>query len=128
VPGDGAAFVDREVAERFTKWLLPVPLGPTYTKRFCSVDPLQGAQRVLGLGRDRRAVRFPSVEGLAGGEPGCTASRPDRRLVAPGGLLGEQDPQDLGVVPALRGRAGDHFGRRVPDVWEQQAPQQPVEL
>ena len=38
--------------------------------------------------------------------------------VAAGGPLGEQDPEDLGVFPALRGGGRDHLRRRAADVWE----------
>src|SRR5947209_4211369 len=49
-------------------------------------------------------------------------------LVAAGGFLGEQHPQDLGVLPALRGRVGNHLRRRPADVWEPEPSEDSVEL
>ena len=49
-------------------------------------------------------------------------------MVAAGGLLGEQHPQDLGVFPALRGGVGDHLRRGAADIWQPQPAEQPLEL
>ena len=111
-----------------TRWLLPVPLGPQ--TQSASARPIHSSVRSacwVGL-RDRRGVLVPGVERLAGRQPGRAAAHRDRRLVAAGGLLGEQDAQDLGGLPALGGGGRDHLRRRAPDVGHPQPPQQAVEL
>ena len=92
------------------------------------VDPFQCPQRLLRLGGDHGPLGFPGVERLAGRQPGRAAAGPDRRLVAAGGLLGEQDLQDFGVFPALAGRGRDHLGRRAANIGQPQAAQESVEL
>ena len=72
------------------RWLLPVPDGPQTHSTSCAVDPFQRAERLLGRGGDHGPVGFPGVERLAGRQARRAAAGPDRRLVAAGGLLGEQ--------------------------------------
>ena len=74
------------------------------------------------------ACRFPRVERLAGRQPGGPPAHRGGRLVAAGGLLGEQHAQDLGVLPALRVGGREHLRRRPPHVRQPEPPQQPVEL
>ena len=74
------------------------------------------------------AVRLPGVERLAGRQPGRAAAHRDGRLVAAGGLLGEQNSEDFGVLPPLARRGGDHLGRCSANVGHSQPAQQAVEL
>ena len=89
--------------------VLPVPDGPQTTRFSRRCDPFQGAQRLLGRGRDRGRLGLPGVEGLAGGE----------RRPRPGGWRARSGP---GRRPPRRaGRGGP---RRVPSVgpWRWRAP------
>jgi hypothetical protein len=51
------------------------------------------------------------VQGFAGREAGGLAALRAGGDVTAGGLFGQQDPQHLGGVPALRLGGGDHLGR-----------------
>ena len=84
------------------------------------VDPFQGAQRLLGRGGDGAAVCVPGVEGLPGGEVRFLAPQPDGGLVASGALLGEENAEDFGGVPALRPRGRDHLDRGLAQVGQPQ--------
>jgi hypothetical protein len=55
-------------------------------------------------------------EGLPGRQPGGLAAHPPGGLVAAADLLGDQDAEDFGGVPALRPRGGQHLGCRVAQV------------
>ena len=81
---------------------LPASARAADDEDFGTVDPFEGPQRVLCLGGDHRGGRLPSVERLAGRQTRGASAHRDGRVVAAGGLLGEQDTQDLGVFPALR--------------------------
>ena len=111
-----------------TRCDLPGPARAADAECLGALDPLQRAQRLLGRLRDRRGVLVPGVEGLAGRQPRLAAAHPDRGLVAALGLFGQQDPQDLAGLPALRGRGRDHLGRGAADIGHPQPAQQPVEL
>ncbi|MGO9495099.1 MAG: hypothetical protein ACLQA5_00025, partial [Solirubrobacteraceae bacterium] len=65
---------------------------------------------------------------LPAGRPEARRRIRDGRVVAAGGLLGQEDAQDLGVFPALAGGGGDHLRRRSANVWHAQASEQSVEL
>ena len=100
VPGDGLAFVDREVAERFDEVALAGPgrsADANISWRSIHSSVLSACWVWAGIAE--RSV--PGVERLAGRQPGGAASRLDGRPVAAGGLLGEQHAQHFGVVPAL---------------------------
>ena len=73
-------------------------------------DPFQGAQRVLGGGRDRGQVLVPGVERLPGGEGGPGAAGGQRGAVPAGDFLGQQRAEHLGRVPPLRFGGGQHLG------------------
>ena len=64
------------------------PRRPAHDQVLPPADPLQGAQRLLGRGRDRGRLRAPGVEGLAGREPGGGAAGGQRGPFPPGGLVG----------------------------------------
>ncbi|MFZ0975230.1 MAG: hypothetical protein WAN22_23585 [Solirubrobacteraceae bacterium] len=117
VPGDGAAFVDREMPERFDEVRFPASARAADDEDFGTVDPFEGPQRVLCLGRDHRGGRLPGVERLAGRQTRGASAHRDGGVVAAGGLLGQEDAQDLGVFPALAGGGGDHLRRRSANVW-----------
>jgi hypothetical protein len=86
VPGDGAAVVDREVAERFDEMRFAGPARAAHNQDFGAVDPFERLQRLLGWFRDRRRVVLPGIEGLAGGQSGRAPAHVDRRPVATGGV------------------------------------------
>ena len=92
-------------------------------------DPFQGAQRLLGGGRDRgRPRRCPGVEGLPGGERRRGPAGGQRGAFPAGGLLGQQRPQHLGRFPALRLGGGDHLGGVAADVRQPQPAQQRLQV
>ena len=63
----------------------------------------------VGTGMEESCLA-PGVERLAGGQPGGLAAHAPGGLVAAADLLGEQDPQDLGGVPALGAGGGQDLG------------------
>ncbi len=65
---------------------------------------------LLGGAWDRACRLVPGLEGLAGGKAGASAASADGGDVAAGGFLGEQDPDELGGIPALRPGGRDHLG------------------
>jgi hypothetical protein len=78
-----------------------VPLGPqTHSASARSIHSSDRSERWVGL-RDRRGVLVPRFEGLARRQPGLAAAHLDRRAIAAGGRLGEQDPEDLAWVLAV---------------------------
>ena len=70
------------------------------------------------------APAVPVVQGLPGGEPGSLAAGAQVRGVAAGGLLGEQDSDEFGVVPALRSRGRDQLEEVAADVGKLEPPRQ----
>ena len=84
------------------KWLLPVPDGPQMHRFSLRCTHSRVRQGVLGRAWDGGCLLVPDVEGLAGGERRAFAAGAQVGGVAAGGFLGEQDPHDLGGVPALR--------------------------
>src|SRR5687768_11332618 len=70
----------------------------------------QGGQGVLGGFGDGGVLGLPGAQGLAGGEVRRGASQSAGGGVAAGYLLGDQKPQDLDGVPALRAGGGQHVG------------------
>jgi len=87
-PRDVGALVDGGVAECFEEVALAGARWTTDDDVLVAVDPLEGPQRSLGGLRDGGDGLVPSVEGLAGREPGRLATRPDRRGLSSGELLG----------------------------------------
>jgi hypothetical protein len=67
-----------------------------------AAGPFQDVQRRLGGGWDRGQRLVPGVEGLAGGEGRGGPAGSQRGTVPAGDLLGQQDRERLGRVPALR--------------------------
>jgi hypothetical protein len=65
-PGDGAAGVDGQLAEHFAQVRLARAGRPADAEVLVPVDPLEGAQRLLGGARDGTTLFVPDVEGLAG--------------------------------------------------------------
>ena len=93
-----------------SQWLLPVPLGPAMARFSCSRHPLEGGQALLGGHRYRRARGHPALEGLAGREVSPAPLDLGGGAIASLGLMGEQHPEYLCGVPALRlGGAHDIF-------------------
>ena len=110
------------------RWLLPVPDGPQM-QRF-SARAIHSSVRsaccvAAGIGD---AAAFHASNVLPAGSPRRAATHPDRRAVAAGGLLGEQDAQHFGGIPALGLRRGEDLGGGVANVGHPQPPQQPVDL
>ena len=103
-------------ARASTKWVLPVPRGSGDGEVLGAADPFQGGQPGLGAGRDRGVGLAPGLEGLPGRESGGFAAHPAGGVVAAADLLGDQHPQDLGGVPALRPGGGQHLGCGVAQV------------
>ena len=104
------------------KWLLPVPEGPQ-TTRLRRGRPTPGCAARSGSALGSRRVGFPGVEGLAGRQPGGLAAHRDGRVVAAGGLLGEQHAQHFGGLPALAGGGRDHIRRRAANIGQPQPAQ-----
>ena len=80
-----------------------MPLGPQ-THRFSARSSHSSVRSACWVAGDRRGLRVPGVEGLAGRQPGRAAAHPDRGLVAAGGLLGEQDPERPRRAPSAARR------------------------
>src|SRR5690606_13477491 len=88
-----------------------------------AADPFQGRQRGLGRDGDGGVVLAPGGEGLSGREAGGLAAHGLGGLVAAADLLGEQDAQDLGGVPALGSGGGQDLGGGGAQVGHPHAPQ-----
>ena len=99
------------------KWRLAGAGGAADAQVLPAVRPIPGCAARAGSVRGiEEACSVPGVEGLAGGERGALAAGAQGGRVPAGGLLGEQDPDDLGGVPALRfggGRRPRRMARRM---------------
>lgn len=67
-------------------------------------------------------------QSLAGGKVRRVASQAAGGSVAAGDLLGDQKPQDLGGVPALRAGGGQHVGGGFAHIGQAHPAHQPVQL
>ena len=127
-PGDLPAGFDRELAERFEEEGLAGARGAADDQVLAAADPLQGPQRRLGRGRDRRAGRLPGGERLAAREAGDGPPGGQGRPLAAGDLLGEQRPEHLGRLPALGPGGGEHLGGGAAERGQPQPAQQGVQV
>ena len=127
-PGHLQAGFDRELAERFEEEGLPGPRGAADDQVLAASDPLEGPERGLGRGRDRRVRHLPGGERLATREAGRRPPRRQGRPFAAGDLGGEQRPQQLGRLPALGPGGREHLGGGAPERWQAQAAQQGVQV
>ena len=116
--------LDGLLAEGLEQERLPGPGRAADDQVLPAVHPFQGAQRLLGRGRDRGQRRDPrrrrscrwGTRPRPGGWPARSVPgrRPPRRA----------GPEDLDRFPALRLRGGDHLGGVPADVGQPQPPQQ----
>ena len=79
-------------------------------------DPVEGPQGPLCLARDRRGLRLPGVERLAGRQSGRLAVHLAGGVVTPGRLFREENLERVSVVPALLPSPGEDRGAGLADV------------
>jgi hypothetical protein len=127
-PGDPQALLDGVVAEGFEQERLPGPRRSADHEVLAATDPFQGLQCLLGGGGDRRQGRVPGLEGLAGGESGRGAAGRQGGPCPAGDLLGEQDLEDFGGVPALGFRGGQDVGGVAAQMGQPEPAQQLLDL
>ena len=127
-PADPHAGVDDGVGEGFDEVALAGARRSGDGQVLGPADPFEGAQGGLGGCGDGGVLGAPGVEGLAGGEAGGVAALAAGGGVAAGGIFFEQDPQDLGVIPALGPGGGEHLGGGGADVGQAHAAQHGGEL
>ena len=122
-PGDVQPGLDRLLTEGFQQERLAGAGGSAHDQVLPPVHPFQGAQRLLGGGRDGRQFGVPGGEGLAGGEPGPGPAGGQRGSVSSGNLLDQKRFEHLGGIPALRFGGGQQLRSRVADIGQPHPPQ-----
>jgi hypothetical protein len=123
-PGDVLSGFDGGLAEALKQEGLAGAGGPADDQVLVPADPFQGAQCLLGGGRDGGQALVPGVEGLPGGEGGAGAAGGQRGAVPAGDFLGQQGAEHLGGVPALRFGDSEHVGCDAAHVRQPHPPQQ----
>jgi hypothetical protein len=109
-PGDGGALVDGVMSEGFDEMAFAGAVGAGDDQILGSSDPFQAAQGPLGGGGDGRAGLHPGPKGLPVRETGPSPSVLDAGVVSAFDLGGEEHPEGLGRVPALRPGGEDDVG------------------